>query len=117
MKPGRKPAATRAASVATARRYPWFRERTVVARLRIAAPESSLLAAPKAALALVSDMENTFGYKQEAADFRQEINKHRQDVVRRQINDAIGQIDTFCSQEKWSEALREAERLWSIPSK
>jgi hypothetical protein len=29
----------------------------------------------EAALALVSDMENTFGYKQEAADFRQEINR------------------------------------------
>jgi hypothetical protein len=65
----------------------------------------------EAALALVSDMENTFGYKQEAEQFRDEIHKYREEFVRRQVHDALAQIDTFCRQEKWSDALRLSEKL------
>jgi len=63
---------------------------------------------------LVDDMEKTFGYNQEAAEYRQEINNHRQETVRRQVQEGVQQIDTFCRQEKWSEALREAERLMRV---
>jgi hypothetical protein len=65
----------------------------------------------EAALALVTDMESTFGYKHEAEQLREEINNHRQDVVRRQIQEVVTKIDTFCRQEKWNDALRESERL------
>jgi hypothetical protein len=65
----------------------------------------------EAALALVQDMETVFGYKQEAEQYREEIHKFREEVVRRQVQDSIGQIDMFCRQEKWSDALRQAERL------
>ena len=65
----------------------------------------------EAALALVTDMESTFGYKQEAEQLREEINNHRQDVVRRQIQEVVAKIDTFCRHEKWNDALRESERL------
>ena len=65
----------------------------------------------EAALALVTDMESTFGYKQEAEQLREEINNHRQEVVRKQIQEVVTKIDTFCRQEKWTEALRESERL------
>jgi hypothetical protein len=68
----------------------------------------------EAALVLVDEMERMFGYRQEAAAFRQEINNFRQEVLRREIVSATQQIDTFCRQEKWSEALREAERLMNI---
>jgi hypothetical protein len=68
----------------------------------------------EAALALVADMETTFGYKQEAEQFREEIHNHRQDVVRRQVTDSLAQIDTFCRQEKWSDALRLSERLMRL---
>ena len=40
----------------------------------------------EAALVLVDDMETTFGYGAEAATFRQEINNHRQEVVRQQVH-------------------------------
>jgi hypothetical protein len=68
----------------------------------------------EAALVLVTDMEQTFGYRQEAAQFREEINNHRQEVVGRQIAEGKQQIETFCRQEKWSEAIREAERLQQL---
>ena len=65
----------------------------------------------EAALALVADMERTFGYKQEAEQYRGEINKYREEFVNREIQMVVGRIDTFCRQEKWNEALRESERL------
>lgn len=65
----------------------------------------------EAALALVADMETTFGYKQEAEQYREEINNHRSEVIRRQIQEVVGRIDTHCRQEKWNDALRESEQL------
>ena len=65
----------------------------------------------EAALVLVDDMEQAFGYRGEAATFRQEINNHRQEVVRHEVNHGLQQIESYCRQEKWSEALRESERL------
>ena len=65
----------------------------------------------EAAIALVADMERTFGYKQEAENYREEINNYRQEVIRREIIEAAGKIDTLCRQEKWNDALRESERL------
>ena len=65
----------------------------------------------EAALALVTDMETTFGYKQEAEQYREEINNHRSEVFRRQIQEMIAKIDIHCRQEKWNEALRESEQL------
>jgi hypothetical protein len=79
--------------------------------LRRAIKEDLLRKDWEAALALVTDMESTFGYKQEAEQYREEINNHRQETVRRQIQDVAAKIDTFCRQEKWSEALRESEKL------
>ena len=65
----------------------------------------------EAALALATDMESTFGYKQEAEQYREEINNHRNEVIRRQIQEVVGKIDVYCRQEKWNDALRESERL------
>jgi hypothetical protein len=68
----------------------------------------------EAALALVSDMDTIFGYKQEAEQYREEINKHRQEFVRRQVQDTITQIDNLCRHEKWSDALRQSEKLMRL---
>ena len=65
----------------------------------------------EAALALVTDMESTFGYKQEAEQYREEINKYRAEVVNREIQNIVGKIDNFCRHEKWTEALWESDRL------
>ena len=68
----------------------------------------------EAALVLVTDMEQTFGYRQEAVQFREEINNHRQEVVGRSIAEGNQRIDTYCRLEKWTEALREAEQLMQL---
>jgi hypothetical protein len=68
----------------------------------------------EAALVLVHDMEGEFGYKQEAQRLREEINRQRQEIIRRQVAEASTQIDVLCRQERWSDALREAERLMGI---
>jgi hypothetical protein len=65
----------------------------------------------EAAMVLVDDMERTFGYHAEASTFRDEVNRHREEVSRQQISHGLAQIENYCRQEKWSEATREAERL------
>lgn len=65
----------------------------------------------EAALSLVSEMDKTFGYRIEAERFREEIETHRADTVRKQINEAIIQVDRLTRSERWAEAMREAGRL------
>lgn len=64
-----------------------------------------------AAMRLADDMEAGFGYRAEAARFRDEIRARRQEQVRRQIQDVVDVIDRHTRGEQWSAALREAERL------
>jgi hypothetical protein len=68
----------------------------------------------EAALVLAGEMESLFGYRQESMRFRDEIHKQQEEVLRRQINDAVGVIDRHCRAEAWSDALREAERLMHV---
>jgi hypothetical protein len=65
----------------------------------------------EAALVLVDDMERVFGYKQEADRFRQEIELKRNEVVRRQIAEAVGMVERCCRDEGWPDALNEANRI------
>jgi hypothetical protein len=67
-----------------------------------------------AALLLVSDMENAFGYKQEAEQLRAEINQARDTVIRRIVTDAKVRIDHACNSEKWDDALAEAARVAAL---
>lgn len=67
-----------------------------------------------AAMLLVSDMENAFGYKQEAEQLRAEINQSRDNVIRRIATDARVRIDHACNSEKWDDALAEANRLSTL---
>lgn len=67
-----------------------------------------------AALVLANEMETQFGYTQEAATLRAEINNNRVEVVRRQIDDAAALIDEHTRAERWSYAMREAERILQI---
>jgi hypothetical protein len=64
-----------------------------------------------AALRLADDMEGTFGYRAEAARFRDEVRARRQEQVRRQVQEAMEVIDRQTRGEQWSAALRESERL------
>ncbi len=64
-----------------------------------------------AALVLANDMESQFGYRQEVDGLREEINRHRQGIVTKQIADITGVIDRHCRAEAWSDAIYEAQRL------
>lgn len=65
----------------------------------------------EAALVLADDMERTFGYKQEAERIRIEINAHRTEVTNKQVSAAAQVMDQHCRAERWTDALREAEKL------
>ncbi len=67
-----------------------------------------------AALVLANEMANQFGYTQEAATLKIEINNNRTEVYRRQITETMTQIDDHTRAERWSAALREADRLLQI---
>lgn len=63
------------------------------------------------ALKMVDEIEQNFGYKQEAERFREEINHQRDSEIRKAVNEGQSSIDRLCRAEQWSQALREAERL------
>jgi hypothetical protein len=67
-----------------------------------------------AALRLADDMEASFGYRAEAARFRDEVRARRQEQVRRQVDEVVAVIDRHTRSEQWNSALREAERLMTI---
>ena len=64
----------------------------------------------EAALVLAGDMEEVFGYKQEADRFRREIEAKRGEAVRKQVGEAVAVIDRHMRAEKWQDALAEAHR-------
>lgn len=64
-----------------------------------------------AALILIADMENTFGYKQQADELRGEIAAQREQIVRRVVSDATAAIDRAATSEKWDEAMAIATRV------
>lgn len=65
----------------------------------------------EAANGLINDMERVFGYKQEAERIRDDIRSHRNETVRKQINEVVAVIDRHIRGEQWTEAQHEAERL------
>jgi hypothetical protein len=65
----------------------------------------------EAAAGLANEMENSFGYKQEADRLRGEIDQNRQGLVRKQIAEVASVIDRHARAESWPEASREAQRI------
>ena len=65
----------------------------------------------EAALVLANDMENVFGYKQEAARFRREIEQKHQEVLRREIGEGVAGVERLIRSERWQEALAEAHKV------
>ncbi len=66
------------------------------------------------ALKLVDEIEAVFGYKQEAERFREEIFQQRDSEVRKVVGEGLAIVDRHCREEKWTQALREAERLLQL---
>lgn len=67
-----------------------------------------------AALRLSDEFESAFGYRAEAARFREDVRVRRQELVRRQIQEVVEVIDRHTRSEQWNGALREAERLMGM---
>ena len=67
-----------------------------------------------AALVLANDMEREFGYAQEAASLRADINNNRTEVVNRQVAEAIAAVEHEVQAERWTAAAREAERVMQL---
>jgi len=65
----------------------------------------------EAALALVDEMDNRFGYKSEAERIRNEINQKFADHIRRQVQAGVSIIDRHTANQQWAAAFREADRL------
>lgn len=65
----------------------------------------------EAAESLVNEIEASFGYRQEAERFREQIARSRADAERRAINEGLAVIDRCCRSERWAEALQEAQLL------
>ena len=65
----------------------------------------------EAALVLVDEMDNRFGYKQEAERIRESINQQFADHIRRTVQTGVALIDRHMSNQQWAAAQREAERL------
>ncbi len=65
----------------------------------------------EAASLLADDMEKSFGYRQEAQRWREQVNERRNETVRKQISDVVAVVDRHVRNEKWQEAHHEAQRL------
>lgn len=65
----------------------------------------------EAAMQLANNIENVFGSKQEADQFRAQITEKYNEAMRRQINDAMATIDRHVRSEQWHVAFTEANQL------
>lgn len=65
----------------------------------------------EAAESLVRDIEASFGYRQEAERFREEIASSRADAERKSISETMAVIDRYTRGEQWAEAMHEAQQL------
>ena len=65
----------------------------------------------EAAALLADDIEKSFGYRAEAMRWREQIAEKRNEAVRRQIGDAMSQVDRHVRSEKWQEAHFEAQKI------
>ena len=68
----------------------------------------------EAALALVDEMADNFGYVEEAEQYRQQIIDARARRREQLIEQAIHKIDTICRKHEWPLAEREVDRLMRL---
>ncbi len=87
-----------------------FREKDRDA-LRRAIAEEIVSGDWEAAMQLANDIENVFGSKQEADQFRAQVLEKHNEAIRWQINEAMAAIDRHVRSEKWHVAFSEAHQL------
>jgi len=68
----------------------------------------------EAASYLVDQMEQRFGYAQEAKDLRAEMASVREMTIEEKINEAVSHIERLMDDSKWQRASQEMERLMKL---
>ncbi len=64
-----------------------------------------------AAMTLVRELAERFGYRKDAEEFRERIEQARFEVVDRQVAEAVANLDKLISQRRWDVAVNEANRI------
>ncbi len=64
-----------------------------------------------AAMVLVKELAERFGYRADAEEFRERIETARFQTVDLRVADAVGRLDRLITQLRWDEALAEAGRV------
>lgn len=64
-----------------------------------------------AAMVLVDVLANTYGYREEAETFRQQIVASQAQHQQQMLSQSVAKVDAFCSQGHFDQAMREVERL------
>jgi len=64
-----------------------------------------------AAMVLVKELAERFGYRTDAEEFRQRIEHARYETVQRKVNEGITRIDWLIGQRRWDQGLTEAGKI------
>jgi len=64
-----------------------------------------------AAMILVKELAERFGYRADAEEFRARIERARAETLDREVLAAMETLEAHLAQKRWTEALREAERI------
>lgn len=64
-----------------------------------------------AAMVLVKELAERFGYRSDAEEFRARIEQARFDTVQRKVNEAISHLDALILSRRWDQAAVEAARI------
>lgn len=63
---------------------------------------------------LADEMERRFGYREEAAQIRDEIHDAKAEAITRRLNEAMALIDEHCRKSEWQLARSEVDRLLKL---
>ena len=67
-----------------------------------------------AAMVLIRELAERFGYRADAEEFRQKVETARFTTMDRRLNEALRGLDDLIARGEWEAALREAERIARI---
>ncbi len=67
-----------------------------------------------AAQHLIRSVDTEFGYHEEAARFREDLERARKATTEERITAVLARFDKLCDEEKWEQALKDCKRLQAL---
>jgi outer membrane protein assembly factor BamD (BamD/ComL family) len=64
-----------------------------------------------AAIVLIDELANRFGYRADAEQFRSRIEQMRRDTIEAEVTGAIASVDALAGEHRWDEAYEQATRV------